>query len=317
MSGALVRVIGAGVVGLACALRLQAEGHRVSIWARERTPHTTSDVAAAIWYPYLVQEDPRVERWSVAGLAQLLRDAADPASGVIVREGVELSATPLPRPFWAGAVPLYRPAEIHERPHAFAQSVTMALPVAEMPLYLAWLEARFMSGGGEIVTREMKSLDDGLDGCAIVVNATGLGARELVLDVKLSPVRGQVLRVSQVGVERFVLLDAPGEPPTYVIPRSNDIVLGGTSEVGEESREPDDATLAAIRARCEALVPALRGAREVSRHAGLRPYRGGVVRLQAESRSAGTLVHCYGHGGAGVTLAWGCADEVAEVVRGR
>ena len=317
MSGAVVRVIGAGVVGLACALRLQAEGHRVSIWARERTPHTTSDVAAAIWYPYLVEEDPRVERWALTGLSQLLRDAVDPSSGVVVREGAELSATPLPRPFWAGAVPLYRLAEIHERPHVFAQSVTMALPVAEMPLYLAWLEARFLSSGGEIVTRDVGSLEEVLDGCAIVVNATGLGARELVSDVKLSPVRGQVLRVSQVGIERFLLHDAPGEPPTYVIPRSNDIVLGGTSEAGEESYEPDDTTLAAIRARCEALVPALRAAREVSRQAGLRPYRGGVVRLQSESRGAGTIVHCYGHGGAGMTLAWGCADEVAEVVRGR
>ena len=316
MSGAVVRVIGAGVIGLACALRLQAEGHRVSIWARERTPHTSSDVAAAIWYPYLVQEDPRVERWALAGLAQLLRDATDPASGVIVREGVELSATPLPRPFWANAVPLYRLAEIDERPHALSQSITMALPIAEMPLYLAWLERRFVTGGGEIVARSVASLDDAFEGCQCVVNATGLGSRELAADAKLSAVRGQVLRVSQVGVERFVLHDAPGEPPTYVIPRSNDIVLGGTSEVGEESPEPLAATLAAIRARCEALVPALRGAREVSRQAGLRPYRGGVVRLQVESRAAGPIVHCYGHGGAGMTLAWGCADEVAEMVRG-
>jgi D-amino-acid oxidase len=39
------------------------------------------------------------------------------------------------------------------------------------------------------------------------------------------------------------------------------------------------------------------------------------VRLEAEERAGGTVVHCYGHGGAGVTLAWGCAEEVAGLVR--
>ncbi len=42
---------------------------------------------------------------------------------------------------------------------------------------------------------------------------------------------------------------------------------------------------------------------------GLRPVRSSV-RLEAEGR----VVHCYGQGGAGVTLSWGCADEVVRLV---
>jgi D-amino-acid oxidase len=69
----------------------------------------------------------------------------------------------------------------------------------------------------------------------------------------------------------------------------------------------------AIRERAVAVVPALRHARVVGGAVGLRPARASV-RLEAEERSGGTVVHCYGHGGAGVTLAWGCAEEVVALV---
>ena len=45
---------------------------------------------------------------------------------------------------------------------------------------------------------------------------------------------------------------------------------------------------------------------------GLRPYRR-AVRVEREGR----IVHNYGHGGAGYTLAWGCAEEVAALVGGK
>jgi D-amino-acid oxidase len=48
---------------------------------------------------------------------------------------------------------------------------------------------------------------------------------------------------------------------------------------------------------------------------GLRPARP-AVRLEAEPRAGGTVVHCYGHGGAGVTLAWGCAEDVVSLASG-
>ena len=93
------------------------------------------------------------------------------------------------------------------------------------------------------------------------------------------------------------------------MPRADEIVVGGTEEHDEWSRTPDPATAADILDRASALVPALRGAVVVRHKVGLRPARP-AVRLERE----GDVVHCYGHGGAGVTLSWGCADEVVGLV---
>jgi D-amino-acid oxidase len=99
------------------------------------------------------------------------------------------------------------------------------------------------------------------------------------------------------------------EGPTYVVPRSRDIVIGGTDVVGEWSRTPSPEVAAAILRRALRLVPALAGADVIGHKVGLRPARP-EVRLER----VGDVVHCYGHGGAGVTLSWGCADEVAGLL---
>jgi glycine/D-amino acid oxidase-like deaminating enzyme len=49
--------------------------------------------------------------------------------------------------------------------------------------------------------------------------------------------------------------------------------------------------------------------------AGVRPYRNGSYRLDAETISSKFFVHNYGHGGAGITLSWGCASKVRDIVR--
>jgi D-amino-acid oxidase len=123
-------------------------------------------------------------------------------------------------------------------------------------------------------------------------------------------VRGQVVRVAAPDVEEWLLDQSDPERLVYVVPRERDVVLGGTAQAGAEDRAPDPATTAAIRARCAALVPALQDAPVLGVAVGLRPERPAAVRLEAEGR----VVHCYGHGGAGVTLAWGCAVEVAALL---
>ena len=125
----------------------------------------------------------------------------------------------------------------------------------------------------------------------------------------MHPVQGQVVLVEQVGLERWWLDSARAEGPTYVVPRSRDIVVGGTDVEGEWSRTPSPEVAAAILRRALRLVPELAGAEVLGHRVGLRPARP-EVRLER----VGDVVHCYGHGGAGVTLSWGCAAEVAGLL---
>lgn len=48
--------------------------------------------------------------------------------------------------------------------------------------------------------------------------------------------------------------------------------------------------------------------------AGLRPFRDSSYRLEPEIVSGKFVVHNYGHGGAGITMSWGCAQEVVDLV---
>jgi D-amino-acid oxidase len=60
------------------------------------------------------------------------------------------------------------------------------------------------------------------------------------------------------------------------------------------------------------ILPALQQTKIIGEAVGLRPGRS-EVRLERENREQGVVIHNYGHGGAGVTLSWGCAEEVLEL----
>jgi D-amino-acid oxidase len=291
-------VVGAGVVGLTAAVCLREAGVAADVVAREAPQDTTSAVAAALWYPYRALPAQRVTAWSAASYEALSALAAVAGSGVRMRAGTELLAPDAPDPWWRDAVPgLERTRE----------GLRFVAPAVDMSVHLPWLVGRLRTLGGAIERRHVAALDE-LDADA-VVNCAGLGARELAGDASLTAVRGQVVRVTAPGVQEWLLDQSDPERLVYVVPRERDVVLGGTAQEGAEDRTADPATTAAIRARCAALVPALRDAPVVGVAVGLRPVRP-TVRLEAEGR----VVHCYGHGGAGVTLAWGCAVEVAALL---
>lgn len=298
-----VIVVGAGVVGLTCAVRLLEAGHRVDVVARDLPLETTSSVAAALWYPYRALPQDRVTAWSRTAYDVLAGLAGDPATGVTMRDGTEVFRSRQDEPWWRPAVPaLDRQTAL---PPGYADGWTFAAPVVEMPVYLPWLAGRVEALGGTLSRMNLTALPEPGDGVGLVVNATGLAARHFAEDHSVVPVRGQVVLVERVGLERWWL---DGEGPTYVVPRSGDIVVGGTDQEGDWSRTPDPDQADDILARATALVPELAGARVLGHRVGLRPVRP-TVRVERVD----DVVHCYGQGGAGVTLSWGCADEVVRM----
>ena len=310
-------VIGCGVTGLSTAIRLQEADLGVQIWTATLPQDSTSSVAAATWYPYKAYPEDKVLDWGSRTYEVFEELAQNPESGVYMREGIELWHEPAPEPWWGSAVPSLRRCTSDELPPGYRDGYAFAQPVIEMPIYLRYLLERFTSAGRLVKQLVVNSLEEATRVARTVLNCTGLGARELVGDVRMTPIRGQIVRVRNPGLERCLLDEENPKGLTYIVARSEDCILGGTAEEGRWDTEPDPEVAAAIVRRCVALERRLSSAPVLEHKAGLRPGRP-EIRLEREDLANGACcVHNYGHGGAGVTLSWGCAEEALELVQQR
>ncbi|MDO0910146.1 FAD-dependent oxidoreductase [Streptomyces sp. DT2A-34] len=303
-----VVVVGGGVIGLTTALVLAERGARVRVWTRDPVEATTSAVAGALWWPYRIEPCALARAWALRSLDvyEELAAGSEP-TGVRMVEGVLGEASLDEADAWATArLPGLRATTAEE----YAGSGLWArLPVIDMATFLPWLRDRFLKTGGAIETRSVSGFAE--VEAPVVVNCTGLGARELVPDASVRPVRGQLVVVENPGIRTWLTsTDADGEM-AYFFPQPGRLLLGGTAVEDDWSPEPDPGVAEAIVRRCAVLRPEIAGARVLAHRVGLRPVRD-AVRLEREALPGGrVLVHNYGHGGAGVTVAWGCAEEAA------
>ena len=324
-SDADVLVIGAGVSGLTTAVCLAEAGARVAVQAELPPGWTTSAVAGAIWGAHLVGLDDRVSRWGLVTLGRLyeLAEPDQPGTGIRLLGGRQVTGRDAITEDTVAALADVRPCGPRDLPDGYTAGWRYTAPVIAMPVYLAYLADRLGRAGGTLET----GIAFGSPGEAagrttarVLVNCTGTGAHGFVRDPCVVPVRGQAVVVANPGLSEFFIgmgrdgaAASAGTGLVYLFPHESTVVLGGTQDTGSWSREPDPATAARIVAGCAAVEPALRGARVIAHKAGLRPTRP-QVRLEAEDLEGGrTLVHNYGHGGAGVTLSWGCAADAAAL----
>ena len=307
-----VVVLGAGVSGLSSGLELLQRGYQVEIWARDPPAATTSAVAGAIWFPFHAAPADRVGVWAWETYDRLAELSIDSESGVVMREGVLCDPELSDGSTWRPAVGTVRSTGPGDLPPGRRGEI-FAAPIAEMPIYLEYLFSRFVALGGLIRLRSLTSVREAFEVTDRVVNCTGLGSRKLFGDTEVYPVRGQLVRLSGVELERWYLDERGADGVSYIIPRSQDIVLGGTVELGIQDLTPDPAETEKILARCVRLAPALSGGHVVASSVGLRPGRP-AIRLEVEEiDERHAVIHNYGHGGSGLTLSWGCAREVGDL----
>ena len=306
-------IVGAGVSGLTSGIRLLENGHQAHIVSDKFSPDTVSDVAAAIWYPFLVKPADRADTWGIVtyDVLESLCES-DPEAGVRMIDGREYLRSVVDLPQWNEDIAAFRILESEEIPDGYVFGWEFRAPAIDMKLYMPWLKNRFEELGGTLERGVVKSLKE-VDG-EIIVNCVGLGARDLCDDEEVKPARGQIIFIEQdPGIGHF---DQQPDTLTYTIPRTNVTVLGGTAQVDDwdlEIREEDNDL---ILAKVEAVWPDLDRSKIVGGTVGLRPSRT-EVRLEEEDIGGRRVIHNYGHGGAGVTLSWGCADEVVSIAGNR
>ncbi|XP_065055225.1 D-aspartate oxidase-like [Rhopilema esculentum] len=200
----------------------------------------------------------------------------------------------------------------------------MTSVICESSKYLPWLLERFKEKNGKIVEKRINSFSE-LSDYDVIVNCTGIGARDLCKDSDVVPIRGQVARVKAPWIRHFYhVCYSSGSHSTYLYPNIDNVVVGGVlqsswkTDLSEEDHKR-------IMDGAYAFMPSLKRAEIITKWVGLRPSRLTSVRLEKEDMWLKTadgmttkkvrVVHNYGHGPCGVTLHWGCAQNALELVK--
>ena len=219
-------------------------------------------------------------------------------------------------------------------------------PVIDTDRSMEWLMALTTSKGAsfctETISHDLFAQEEALldrFSANVLVNCTGLSALSLANDRTCYPLRGALIRVFNDGTEfpkvhsaLAIAADTAQDNEVFIVPRNDNILLiGGLVQprIWDLDLTLDSPEIQRMRARAEAFLPALKHARVDPAYPlaqGLRPNRERNVRVERELQERTVLlkgeqvqepsrvIHSYGHGGAGWSLSFGCAADVARLV---
>ncbi|HVF37108.1 MAG TPA: FAD-dependent oxidoreductase [Sphingomicrobium sp.] len=258
-----VAVIGAGVMGLTSARLLQEAGRAVTIYTAALPPDTTSAVAGGQVSPFgHFSEDEVTAEWRAQFQAAMAYSWKRFQTQVGEHHGIrwlptyeETRRTSVPSDWMDPYYPGARMLRPDEHPFRFANVMMFDTMYVETPRFMAQLMSEVLRGGSTIRLRRFETLAD-LAGLPeqTLVNCTGIGARGLVGDEGLIPVRGQLAVLAPQHEVRYAFSGLDG----YMFPRNDGILLGGTFERGEWEARPQPDAIARILARHQRLFEELR-----------------------------------------------------------
>ncbi|KAK0656578.1 hypothetical protein B0T16DRAFT_501149 [Cercophora newfieldiana] len=348
-----VLVIGAGVTGLSCAIRLQEAGCIVTILAKDfPAPFPTIDPLAQINYtspwggahnrwvvPSPSGENAREHAFALATFSRMRALAeSEPSVGITFMKGIEYLEAP---PAEYTSLTPHRAAELQlpgfrllgkeEFPD---DKITWGCEYDTWSLnpmvYCSFLLGRFTFRGGQIRKRELKDIKEvfalplgelGFEAGRIdaVVNASGYGFGG---DPNMFITKGQTCLVANECDVTVTRQNADGSW-NFSVPRgfNGGTIIGGTKDVDDWNTKPSieirEKLLAGFRATYPKILGEAGEYRVLADIVGRRPTRKGGPRIEGEVVSGGGFVmHAYGLGGRGYELSWGVAEEVVKGVDG-
>lgn len=310
-----ILVLGCGVIGLTSGIRLLEEGYDVEIAAASIPPDTTSNVATAYWYPFRVNPPEKVLPWSITTYNTYMELCKIPDIGIGLFNFIQIFDHKVDDPYWSAAVKEFGRAGPDELLPGYVDGYVALIARIETPVYMQYLVGRFRESGGRItkLDREIQSIDELSGGNNLIINCSGLGAGKIFNDKEVYPIRGQLVKTSNPGLKDCLNEEEGPLSVSYVVPHPTYCILGGSADDNNWDLEEDAELSKEILRKCEVLEPRLKNARVLGTRVGLRPGRS-EVRLELEKLSPEcTVIHNYGHGGAGFTLSWGCAEDVVKL----
>jgi len=237
-----IAVMGAGVMGLTAATLLVEHGFKVNLYAEKFYPETTSSVAGGQWAPSLVNfVGNQTLYFDILRFARQEHMRRGAAYGVSKRLNYSTSRIDhldnLPHDIVPPATHLNHLPFAHLNAPGWAYDILLAEPPKLLKKMLADLDNVPTS----FKRQKMKVTDISTLPEQVIVNCTGLGSAKLFNDPNLAPKKGQ-LAFLPAQPNLPWLFSGMG---SYVFPRSDAVVVGGTYE-DTDNPTPEPAKCAAL-----------------------------------------------------------------------